>query len=113
MVLQRWCRRCWAVSESDDKELRPLTEDVEREGEERRERWRRVLVVALLCIISFLVAIAYSVVGSFFPIQVSKLAIDKPVRPNAYLCCHISRLLKRVPMFSSLASLSVFLHSVW
>ena len=58
-------------------ELRPLTEEVEREGKERGEVWerrRKVLIVALLCTISFLVSIAYSVVGSFFPIEVSKLA---------------------------------------
>ena len=59
-------------------ELRPLTEELEREGKERGEVWerrRKVLVAALLCTISFLVSIAYSVVGSFFPIEVRELAI--------------------------------------
>ena len=53
-------------------ELRPLTEEVEREGKERGEVWERRRNV---CTISFLVSIAYSVVGSFFPIEVRKLAI--------------------------------------
>ena len=34
-------------------------------------RWRKMLMVALLFTISFLASIAYSVVASFFPIEVS------------------------------------------
>ena len=57
-----------------ERELRPVLENDET-GEEREKEnlWeilRKIMVVGLLVNILFFVACAYSVVGSFFPIEV-------------------------------------------
>ena len=63
-------------------ELRPLTEEdnyskEDNNSEEPRDacgNLRRVLVAALLWVMTFFVSSAYSLVGSFFPIEVLSYA---------------------------------------
>ena len=67
-----WARSNTAV----DRELKPVLDngvtvnEKERDGETRWEKLRRVLVAALLSTVLFFVSCAYSIVGSFFPIEV-------------------------------------------
>lgn len=58
-----------------ERELRPVLENDETGEEREKENYlcdilRKILVVGLLVNILFFVACAYSVVGSFFPIEV-------------------------------------------
>ena len=68
------CKQCVRAADTPvarhaDFELRALTE--EDGNEEERYTWRRsVLIAALLSTIAFFVASAYSMVASFFPIEV-------------------------------------------
>ena len=57
------------------RELRSVAAEAksEKEPKDAWGRWRKVLMVALLTTISFLTSIGYSVVGSFFPIEVNVL----------------------------------------
>ena len=71
------CMRCTkatdtAVEGREESELRPFTGEDGNEEEPREawETWRKILVVALLLVMSFFVASAYSLVCSFFPIEV-------------------------------------------
>ena len=71
------CMRCTkaadtAVEGREESELRPFTgeDGNEEESREAWENWRRILVAALLLVMSFFVASAYSLLGSFFPIEV-------------------------------------------
>ena len=56
----------------EESELRPFTgeDGNEEEPGEAWENWRRFLVAALLLVMSFFVACAYSLLASFFPVEV-------------------------------------------
>ena len=72
------CIRCTKTTDAavrrqdEESEMRPFTGEDENEEEpgEVWETWRRVLVAALLLVMSLFVACAYSLLGSFFPIEV-------------------------------------------
>ena len=59
-------------TQDEESEMRPFTveDGNEEEPGEVWENWRRVLVAALLLVMSFFVACACSLLGSFFPIEV-------------------------------------------
>ena len=69
------CKQCVRAADTPvarhaDFELRVLTEE-DGNKEEPSYTWRRtVLIAALLSTITFFVASAYSMIGSFFPIEV-------------------------------------------
>ena len=73
-----WARSNTAA-QTVDGELKPVLDngvtvnEKERDRESRWEKLRRVLVAALLSTVLFFASCAYSIVGSFFPIEVGWL----------------------------------------
>ena len=73
-----WVRSNTAA-QTVDRELKHVLENgvkEERDGESRWDKLRRVLVAALLSTVLFFVSCAYSIVGSFFPIEVRYIATE-------------------------------------
>ena len=73
-----WARSNTAA-QTVDRELKHVLENgvkEERDGESRWDKLRRVLVAALLSTVLFFVSCAYSIVGSFFPIEVRYIATE-------------------------------------
>ena len=74
--LARTRARSNTAAQTVDRELKPVLDngvtvnEKERDRESRWEKLRRVLVAALFSAVLFFAACAYSIVGSFFPIEV-------------------------------------------